>query len=119
MDKIQRTLIKAGHKDLAQEYFDKVSAKLERNDIKFDTIGGSISIYISGSFSNKDILKIGLNSSSRGSIYHKGTYPKDIKEQEKIKYENDVHDKLSKDLKKVADKFDSDVKKVLSKYGVK
>jgi len=25
MDQIQRTLIKAGHKDLAQEYFDKVA----------------------------------------------------------------------------------------------
>jgi len=29
MDKIQRTLIKAGHKDLAQEYFNKIAGKEE------------------------------------------------------------------------------------------
>jgi len=29
MDKIQKTLIKAGHKDLAQEYFNKVAGKEE------------------------------------------------------------------------------------------
>jgi len=120
MDKIQKELIKAGRKDLAQEYYEKTGAKLERNDIEFDTIGGSIDVQLSGFWTNKDEFKVGLNSASRGSIYHKGIYPKDVGEgDKKIRWENDLRDKLTKDLKKVADKFDSEVKKVLSKYNIK
>jgi len=49
MDEIQKTLIKAGRKDLAQKYFDRTSAKyIEREDLSyamneaFDALADSI-----------------------------------------------------------------------------
>lgn len=127
MDEIQKALVKAGRKDLAQRYYEKAiktATRLSGKEIVFPSIGTTIHVDTTpGLTGNKGEFELGISmgSSSSGTLFHKGfAFPKgkDVPQEREAGYKfmNEFAAKMLKELKKPADKFESEINKILNKF---
>lgn len=98
------------------EVFEAVEGR--SSDIEFETFGGSISVYAGFDIDNdgKGVSTIGLNSSSRGSIYFRKIADNDADRTNSRQNEQDANE-IRAALKPLADEFDAKIKELLASKG--
>lgn len=121
MDEIQKALIKAGRKDLAQEYYKKSVRIMRGNEIFSDMIEGSIEVgsYLTGI----NQCMITLKTSSRGTARWNSRIPKSLEDlpdgKEKnaklVAYQEDIKGKVIDVVGKHFNEFERNLKNSMTR----
>ena len=102
-----------------EKVLDESTLDIDRDRIIFDTFGSAITIH-PDAYGRYDDGKtyIGLNGSSRGSVYFVGPELEDLNNKRAVyAWEHDIKQKVQKFLKEAADEFDTKVDAFMKELG--
>jgi len=117
MDEIQKVLVKAGRKDLANKYLEKIGAGIEEGDkASFDYIDTVVSLNTMpvGDSSFKVVLK----TITKKDAEYQCSYPEEVNLGKMKDYRLKVKKEIFDSLLAIANKFDTDFLKIMKEYNL-